>query len=123
MTISSSAAAHTSAANPRHAPRRPAITSRAPHRKDHNLTLTLYTQPACSQCNMTKKWLDDPERGNLKGQYQIIDLSESPADLAKVKALGYMSAPVVIVGDKHWYGFRPDLLAEVTASMAQDQAA
>ncbi|UXM92541.1 glutaredoxin domain-containing protein [Paenarthrobacter sp. JL.01a] len=87
------------------------------------MTLTLYTQPACSQCNMTKKWLDDPERGNLKDQYQIIDLTQSPEDLAKVKALGYMSAPVVVAGDKHWYGFRPDLLAEVTARTAQDEAA
>ncbi|MFS2091042.1 glutaredoxin domain-containing protein [Paenarthrobacter nicotinovorans] len=83
------------------------------------MTITLYTQPACSQCNMTKKWLDNPEKGNLKDQYQIVDLTESADDLAAVKALGYMSAPVVIVNDdgntgneKHWYGFRPDLLTE-----------
>ncbi|AXH44433.1 thioredoxin domain [Arthrobacter phage Kumotta] len=82
-------------------------------------SITLYTQPACSQCNMTKKWLDNPDKGNLKDQYRVIDLTESPDDLAAVKALGYMSAPVVIVNDdgdtsneKHWYGFRPDLLAE-----------
>jgi len=68
---------------------------------------------------MTKKWLDNPEKGNLKDQYRVIDLTESAEDLAAVKALGYMSAPVVIVNDdgnthneKHWYGFRPDLLTE-----------
>lgn len=87
------------------------------------MTITLYTQPACSQCNMTKKWLDDPERGNLKGQYNVIDLSESPDDLSKVKELGYLSAPVVVAGNKHWYGFRPDLLKEATTPLAQEVAA
>ena len=81
--------------------------------------VTVYTTPTCSQCNMTKNWLDDPERGNLKGQYRVVDLTQSPDDFAAVKALGYGSAPVVIVNDdgdstreKHWYGFRPDLLKE-----------
>lgn len=98
-------------------------TGRRTPERTTTLTLTLYTQPACSQCNMTKKWLDDPERGNLKDQYQIIDLTQNPEDLVKVKELGYMSAPVVVAGDKNWYGFRPDLLAEVTAPSAQDEAA
>ncbi len=63
---------------------------------------------------MTKGWLND------KGiPFLSIDLSQSPDDLAAVQALGYASAPVVIVNDdgdnlneKHWYGFRPDLLEE-----------
>ena len=36
------------------------------------MTITVYTKPACVQCNATYK------------------------------------APVVIAGDKHWSGFRPD---------------
>lgn len=83
------------------------------------MNITVYTQPNCVQCDRTKKWLDDPTRGNLKDQYKVIDLAESPDDLAAVKELGYMAAPVVIVNDngdtqdeKHWYGFRPDLLKE-----------
>jgi len=78
------------------------------------MTITVYTLPACSQCNMTKNWLD------RKGiEYRAVDLSESPDDVAAVQALGYAAAPVVIVNDngnnqdeKHWCGFRPDLLAE-----------
>ena len=72
---------------------------------------------------MTKNWLDDPTRGNLKGKYKVVDLTQSPDDYEAVKALGYSSAPVVIVNDngdtrdeKHWYGFRPDLLEEFTPS-------
>ena len=87
------------------------------------MQITVYTQPDCVQCDRTKKWLDDPNRGNLKDQYHTVDLSKNPSDLEAVKALGYMSAPVVIVNDngdtmdeKHWYGFRPDLLKEFTTN-------
>jgi glutaredoxin-like protein NrdH len=79
--------------------------------------ITVYTTPNCSQCNLTKKWLDDPKRGDLKGQYDVIDLSQDAEAYEAVKALGYAAAPVVIVGnpganddETHWYGFRPDML-------------
>jgi glutaredoxin-like protein NrdH len=81
--------------------------------------VTVYTTPACSQCNLTKRWLDDPKRGDMKDQYNVVDLSQDEAAYEAVKALGYMQAPVVIVNDngdttdeKHWYGFRPDLLEQ-----------
>ena len=61
---------------------------------------------------MTKMWLDK------KGvHYTTVDLAD-PAnvnDYAAVRALGYTSAPVVVIGydyEVHWRGFRPDLLAE-----------
>ena len=76
------------------------------------MTVRVYTTPNCSQCAMTKMWLDK------KGiHYTTVDLSD-PAnkdDLAAMKALGYTSAPVVAIGtdyEVHWSGFRPDLLAE-----------
>jgi glutaredoxin-like protein NrdH len=81
--------------------------------------VTVYTTPSCSQCTLTKKWLDDPKRGNLKGLYNVVDLSQDAEAYAAVKALGYASAPVVIVGnpganndETHWYGFRPDMLEQ-----------
>lgn len=85
-------------------------------------TTTLYTKPDCRQCDMTKKFLD-----RAGAEYATVDISlpENAADLAAIKALGYMGAPVVIVNDngdttdeKHWYGFRPDLLAEFCAPEA-----
>lgn len=84
-------------------------------------TITVYTKPDCVQCDRTKAWLDstEPNRGNMKGKYKVVDITEDLQALAAVKELGYMSAPVVIVNDngdthdeKHWYGFRPDLLKE-----------
>ena len=86
------------------------------------LHITVYTQPACVQCDRTKKWLDDPTRGNLQGQYDVVDLALDPQALAAVKAMGYLAAPVVVVNrtgdtkdEQHWYGFRPDLLKELCA--------
>lgn len=75
--------------------------------------ITIYTTPSCSQCRMTMQWLD---RAGV--EYRTVDLSESPDDMAAVKAMGYSAAPVVFaqVGDwaDHWSGFRPDMLLAAT---------
>lgn len=82
-------------------------------------TITVYSTPICSRCKLVKKWLDS--RGIT---YTAIDLSESPADAAAVKELGYTEAPVVIVSngdpetDIHWTGFNPDFLARYTGAAA-----
>lgn len=80
------------------------------------MKITVYSTPGCSQCTMTKNWL---VREGI--EFDPVDLSQSPDDLAAIKELGYASAPVVVVNDdgdtqneKHWYGFRPDLLEEFT---------
>lgn len=64
--------------------------------------IRVYTTPACQQCRMTTRWLD-----RAGADYQTIDLTRSPDDMAAVKALGYQSAPVVCAGDEHWSGFQP----------------
>lgn len=80
------------------------------------MKITVYTTPGCSQCNLTKKWLT-----TRSIPFDVVDLSESPADMAAVKALGYAAAPVIIVSngdaetDIHWYGFNPANLARYTA--------
>lgn len=74
-------------------------------------TVTVYTKPNCSQCDLTKKWLDD--RGI---EYELESILDEQ-NLAAAKSLGLTSAPVVMVGaddhdgETHWAGFRPDLLA------------
>lgn len=82
-------------------------------------SITVYTQPNCQPCKATKRWLD--KRGIV---YNTIDLTESPADMEAVLALGYKAAPVTIVAgrspdmDLHWQGFIPDLLAKYTTKEA-----
>ena len=71
-----------------------------------NAEATVYTTPGCTQCTMSRRWLDS--RGV---EYDTVDLTQSPDDFAAVTALGYKSAPVIMVADDvHWGGFRPDLL-------------
>ena len=71
-------------------------------------TVTVYMQPACQPCKATKRWLD--KRGI---QYRAVDVSQSPDDLAAIKYLGYLKAPVVIISnsdpetDIHWQDFNP----------------
>lgn len=72
------------------------------------MTITVYSKPSCVQCNATYRALD------VQGiDYEVIDLSEDTSALERVKALGYMQAPVVVVEEAggtvdHWSGFRPD---------------
>lgn len=54
---------------------------------------------------MSKKVLD-----GANVPYLEIDLSKDDAAMQMVKDLGYASAPVVMVDDKHWSGFRHDKL-------------
>lgn len=77
-------------------------------------TVTVYTKPACVQCNATYKALD--KQGIA---YDKVDITTDPAARDYVMALGYLQAPVVVAGDDHWSGFRPDrikALATVTAA-------
>jgi len=68
--------------------------------------VTVYTLPACVQCDSTKRLLS---RNNI--EYQEVDLSADSEALDMVRGLGYTAAPVVVVGEDHWSGFRPDKLS------------
>ena len=65
--------------------------------------ITVYTKPACVQCNATYKALD---KAGL--EYRVVDITEDSDARDFVMALGYLQAPVVVAGDAHWSGFRPD---------------
>ncbi|MBY0441626.1 MAG: redoxin NrdH [Mycobacteriaceae bacterium] len=67
------------------------------------MNITVYTKPACVQCNATYKELD--KRGI---SYQKVDITLDVEARDYVMALGYLQAPVVVAGGEHWSGFRPD---------------
>lgn len=77
------------------------------------MAVTVYTKPACVQCNMTYKALD-----KAGVSYQVIDLSADDDARDLVMRLGYSSAPVVVAGDQHWSGFRPERCKALAASHA-----
>lgn len=64
--------------------------------------VTVYSKEDCKQCDLTQDVL------TKKGVAFETRPLEDPANLAEVKALGYLSAPVVVAApDNHWAGFQP----------------
>ena len=74
------------------------------------MTVTVYSKPACVQCTATTRALD------AKGiAYTLVDLTQDAVAMAQELAMGYRQAPVVIAGEQHWTGFRPDMIGRLAA--------
>lgn len=77
------------------------------------MSITVYSKPSCVQCNMTYKALDKADI-----DYSVIDISADESARDYVISLGHLQAPVVVAGDVHWSGFRPDRIKEIAAQPA-----
>lgn len=75
--------------------------------------ITVYTKPACVQCTATKKAMD---KAGL--DYELVDISLDDEARDYVMALGHLQAPVVVAGEEHWSGFRPDRIRGLLAEAA-----
>lgn len=82
-----------------------------PQKKDE--MVVVYEKPSCVQCTMTTKLLD--KEGI---PYKTISLVDDPDAISTIKELGYLAAPVVVVGEVSWSGFRPDKIEEFINSSA-----
>lgn len=71
--------------------------------------VTVYSLPNCVQCDSTKRLLTRNEVS-----FTEVDLSQDSEAAAMVRELGYNAAPVVMSGEDHWSGFRPDKLATLS---------
>lgn len=81
--------------------------------EERTVMITVYTKPACVQCNATYRALD------AKGiAYNVVDVTQDDHALEAIKALGYMQAPVVMTDSEHWSGFRPDKIDELALRIA-----
>lgn len=70
---------------------------------NQGIEVTVYSKPACVQCDATYRALDQ------KGiAYTLVDISADALALERVRASGHLQAPVVVAGDTSWSGFRPD---------------
>lgn len=77
------------------------------------MSITVYTKPACVQCNATKKALD---RAGL--DFNVVDVTVDDEARDYIMALGYVQAPVVEASGEHWSGFRPDRIKNLAALAA-----
>ncbi|WP_375688528.1 glutaredoxin-like protein NrdH [Pseudooceanicola sp. LIPI14-2-Ac024] len=73
------------------------------------MTITVYSKPACVQCTATTRALE--ARGLV---FDVIDLTQDDDAMSLVQELGYRQAPVVVAGDDHWAGFRPDMIGRLS---------
>lgn len=89
------------------------------------MNITVYSLPdgQCPQCRFTKRKLDQ-----LGLVYEVVDVVGEPAALEAVKALGFSSAPVVVVdfGDGaswSWQGYAPSRIEQMVARLKELVAA
>ena len=93
-------------------------------------SITVYTTPACRQCNMTKSWLT-----NRDIPFTVIDATadENTADAIRAIAAadgmdGRPTMPYVQYStgdpetDFHWFGFIPDNLDRYATTLLQKAA-
>lgn len=73
--------------------------------------ITVYTAPRCVQCQATKRKLKE-----LGADYTEVNVDNDNEARDFVMSLGYVAAPVVVAGDEHWSGFRPEKLTAVVAA-------
>lgn len=76
------------------------------------MTITVYSKPGCGQCLATTRTLD---KAGIEYEYK--DISVDPTAYEEAKSLGYLQAPVVVAGESHWAGFRPDLIGELAEEL------
>lgn len=69
---------------------------------------TIYTSPGCGPCMTVKAHL----RAH-KIPHTLVDVSQDPAAVEKLRKMGYSSAPVTVdeATGEHWYGYLPDRYA------------
>ena len=76
------------------------------------MAITVYSKPNCVQCSATYRALD---KAGLV--YRTVDVALDVEALEQVRALGYAQAPVVVAGEDHWSGFRPDRIKALAVAV------
>jgi glutaredoxin-like protein NrdH len=75
--------------------------------------ITVYTKPACVQCNATYRALD---KAGI--DYDVVDITTDDSARDYVMSLGHLQAPVVVAGEQNWSGFRPERIKSLTQTAA-----
>ena len=69
------------------------------------MSVIVYSNPNCQACEQTKRFL------TVKGiEFEAKMIEDSPEVVPLIQEKGYRSAPIVVVGEDSWSGFRLDKL-------------
>lgn len=79
------------------------------------MKITIYSKPDCVQCDATKRWFKKEEI-----PFEDIDLTKDEEAMAKVIAMGYSSAPVVVTDTDDWSGFRISKIQDTVAEFKRE---
>ena len=72
------------------------------------MDIIVYSKPQCVQCTATVRALQ------AKGiAHRVVDLTLDDSAMESVQSTGYRQAPVVVAGERHWSGFRPDMISQI----------
>jgi glutaredoxin-like protein NrdH len=82
------------------------------------MTITVYSKPCCGPCRATQSAL-----AKTGLEFDVVDISTDEDARDEVMALGYSQAPVVVAGDEHWSGFRPERIKALVSRTKQEVAA
>lgn len=74
------------------------------------MSVTVYTKPACVQCQATERAL---RKAGIP--FTVVDLTKDPAALEVVKRMGHQQAPVVVTDTESWAGFHPGRIKALAA--------
>lgn len=70
------------------------------------MTVIVYSKPDCPQCTQTVNRLK-----NIGVDFQKHDVTVDAKAREAALSLGHRAMPIVVAGDKHWAGFRPDMIS------------
>ena len=74
------------------------------------MSVTVYTKPACVQCDATKRLMD-----KLNIEYSTVDITVDTDAFDMLISKGFQAAPVVITEDDSWAGFNPEKIGGLAA--------
>lgn len=74
------------------------------------MSVIVYTNPNCVQCEMTKKYLD---KEGIEYTVESLQAEENYDKLVAFVEQGFKAAPIVVTDTETWSGYKPDKLGAI----------
>ena len=74
------------------------------------MSVIVYTNPNCVQCEQTKKFLD---REGIEYTVENLQSDDNYGKLVEFVNQGFKAAPIVVTDTETWSGYKPDKLGAI----------